>query len=221
MGGHLMRKQYAVIGLGRFGESVAKTLSSLGHDVLGIDTSECKVQAIVNDITHAVQADAREEETLRALGIRNFDVAVVAIGNDLESNIFITVMLKEMGVKYVVTKAQSNLHGKVLDKIGADKIIYPEKDMGVRLAHNLVTSNVMDYIELSPEYGVVEIITPAKFINKSLGELNLRAKYGISVMAIKKKGDLVIVAPGAEATIEENDVLIIVSSNDALAKLPE
>ncbi|KJS83649.1 MAG: hypothetical protein JM58_12290 [Peptococcaceae bacterium BICA1-8] len=216
-----MRKQYAVIGLGRFGESVAKTLSSLGHDVLGIDTSECKVQAIVNDITHAVQADAREEETLRALGIRNFDVAVVAIGNDLESNIFITVMLKEMGVKYVVTKAQSNLHGKVLDKIGADKIIYPEKDMGVRLAHNLVTSNVMDYIELSPEYGVVEIITPAKFINKSLGELNLRAKYGISVMAIKKKGDLVIVAPGAEATIEENDVLIIVSSNDALAKLPE
>jgi len=216
-----MRKQYAVIGLGRFGESVAKTLSSLGHDVLGIDTSECKVQAIVNDITHAVQADAREEETLRALGIRNFDVAVVAIGNDLESNIFITVMLKEMGVKYVVTKAQSNLHGKVLNKIGADKIIYPEKDMGVRLAHNLVTSNVMDYIELSPDYGVVEIITPAKFINKSLGELNLRAKYGISVMAIKKKGETVIVAPGADATIEENDVLIIVSSNDALAKLPE
>ncbi|MFZ5946001.1 MAG: potassium channel family protein [Bacillota bacterium] len=216
-----MYKQFVVIGLGRFGASVAKTLSALGYEVLGIDISECKVQSLVNDITHAVQADAKEEETLKALGVRNFDVAIVAIGNDIESNILITVMLKEMGLKHVVTKAQNNLHGKVLERIGADKIIYPEKDMGVRVAHNLVTSNVMDYIELSPEYGVIEIISPTSFANKSLGELNLRAKYGISVMAIKKRGENIIVAPGADATIEENDILIIVSRNDALAKLSE
>jgi len=215
-----MKKQFVVIGLGSFGKSVAITLSSLGYDVLGIDTSESEVQSIANQITHAVQADAREEETLRALGVRNFDVGIVAIGNDIESNILITVMLKELGVKYVVTKAQSNLHGKVLERVGADKIIFPEKDMGVRLAQNLVTSNVMDYIELSPEYGVVEIIAPHSFTDKSLGQLNLRAKYGISVMAIKK-GTHILVAPGADAVIEENDILIIVSKKDAIAKLPE
>jgi len=215
-----MKKQFVVIGLGSFGKSVAVTLSSLGYDVLGIDTSECEVQAIANQITHAVQADAREEETLRALGVRNFDVGIVAIGNDIESNILITVMLKELGVNYVVAKAQSNLHGKVLERVGADKIIFPEKDMGIRLAQNLVTSNVMDYIELSPDYGVVEIIAPHSFANKSLGELNLRAKFGISIMAIKK-GNKILVAPGADARIDEKDILIIVSKKDALAKLPE
>ncbi len=213
-----MRKQFIVIGLGRFGQSVAKTLSSLGHDVLALDISENLVQSVVNDVTHAVQADAREEETLKALGVRNFDVAVVGIGNDLEANILITLMLKEMGVKYVVTKAQTALHGKVLKKIGADKIIYPEKDMGVRLAHNLVTSNFMDYIELSPDYSIVEIKAPDEFKNKSLGELNLRAKYGISVMTIKKE-DSIIVAPGADSLIEESDTLIIITNNEALAKL--
>ncbi|MEL7567294.1 MAG: TrkA family potassium uptake protein [Dehalobacterium sp.] len=213
-------KQFVVIGLGRFGKSVARTLSSLGKDVLGIDLSESEVQAVVNDITHAVQADAREEETLKALGVRNFDVGIVAIGEDLESNILVTVMLKELGIKYVVTKAQSTLHGTVLEKLGADKVIYPEKDMGVRLAHNLVTSNVMDFIELSPNYGVVEIVAPAKFTNKSLGELNLRAKYGINVMTIKRETDIII-APGADAIIEENDVLIIVSKTEVLEKLPK
>ncbi|MFZ5755209.1 MAG: potassium channel family protein, partial [Bacillota bacterium] len=186
-----MRKQFAVIGLGRFGTSVAKTLSALGHDVLAIDSSESAVQAVVHDVTHAVQADARDEETLKALGIRNFDVAVVAIGHELEANILITVMLKEMGVKYVVAKAQTALHGKVLERIGADKIIYPEKDMGIRLAHNLVTSNVMDFIELSPGYSIVEIIAPFAYTNKTLGELNLRARFGISVMAIKKKDNII------------------------------
>ncbi|MFZ5946005.1 MAG: potassium channel family protein [Bacillota bacterium] len=216
----MKRRQFVVIGLGRFGKSVAITLSSLGHDVLGIDTSEHEAQEIANEITHAVQADAQDEETLKALGIRNFDVAIVAIGDNLEANILITVMLKEMGLKHIVVKAQSNLHGKVLEKIGADKVIYPEKDMGVRLAHNLVTTNVMDYIELSPEYGVTEIIAPKAFANKSLGELNLRAKYGISVMAIKK-GESIIVAPGADAYIEGKDILIIVSKSEILARLPE
>ncbi len=215
-----MKKQFVVIGLGRFGTSVARTLSSLGHDVLAVDNRESCVHEVMNEVTQAVQADARDEETLKSLGVRNFDAAVVAIGDDIESNILITLTLKEMGVKYVVAKAQTSLHGKVLSRIGADKIIYPEKDMGMRLAYNLVTANVMDLIELSPDYSIVEIKAPVKFWDRTLGELDLRAKYGISIMAIKKAGDILI-APGAEAKIGEKDVLIIVSKTEALGRLPE
>ncbi|GAB6171822.1 TrkA family potassium uptake protein [Paradesulfitobacterium aromaticivorans] len=215
-----MKKQFVVIGLGRFGTSVAETLSSLGHDVLAVDNCESCVHAVMNVVTQAVQADARDEEALKALGVRNFDAAVVAIGDNIETNILITLMLKEMGVKYVVAKAQTALHGKVLSRIGADKIIYPEKDMGMRLAYNLVTANIMDLIELSPDYSIVEIKAPAKFWERTLGELELRAKYGISIIAIKKAGEIVI-APGAEAKIEEQDILVIVSKTEALGKLPE
>lgn len=215
-----MHKQFVVIGLGRFGTSVAKNLSLSGHDVLAIDNLESAVQAIMNDVTHAVQTDAREEENLKVLGVRNFDVAVVAIGDDIQASILITLMLKEMGVKYVVAKAQNSLHGKVLERVGADRIIYPEKDMGARLAHNLVSANVMDFIELSPDYSIAEIKSPSKFVNKSLGELNLRALYGINVMAIKR-GDTIIIAPGAEALIQGKDILVVVSHEKALAKLPE
>lgn len=214
-----MRKQFVVIGLGRFGRSVAKTLSVLGHDVLAIDKDEHSVQLIMQDVTQAVQADAREEDTLRALGVRNFDVAVVAIGDDLEANILVTLMLKEMGIS-VVAKAQSTQHGKVLERIGADKVIYPERDMGVRLAHNLVTTNVMDYIELSPDYSIFEIMASTIFINKTLGELDLRKRYGINVMAIKKKADQIMIAPGANSVIEEEDILVVVGNKKALAKLP-
>lgn len=215
-----MHRQVAVIGLGRFGTSVAMTLTELGHDVLAVDKDENSVQAVVNSVTHAVQADAREEETLKALGIRNFEVAVVAIGDDIEANILITLMLKELGVKKVVSKAMNVLHGKVLEKIGADKIIYPEKDMGIRLAHNLVTHNVLDWIELSPDYGVVELAVPKKFANKTLGELDLRAKYGINVIAIKKPAAIVL-APGAKERLEESDILIIISRNENIAKFPD
>ncbi|HBW34934.1 TrkA family potassium uptake protein [Desulfosporosinus sp. BICA1-9] len=216
-----MRKQFVVIGLGRFGKSVAITISELGHDVLAIDKNESAVHSVMNDVTQAVQADAREEETLRALGVRNLDVAVVAMGDDLEANILITLMLKEMGTPYVVAKAQSSQHGKVLEKIGADKVIYPEQDMGIRLAHNLVTSNVMDYIELSPKFSIFEIVASAQFVNKSLGELDLRAVYGINVIAIKRNEDDIIVAPGANTVIEERDVLVIVGNKKLLAKLPD
>lgn len=215
-----MKKQFVVIGLGRFGTSVAKTLSSLGHDVLAVDQCESCVHEVMNEVTQAVQADAREEETLKALGVRNFDAAVVAIGDNIETNILITLMLKEMGVKNVVAKAQTLLHGKVLSRIGADKIIYPEKDMGMRLAYNLVTANIMDLIELSPDYSIVEIKAPTKFWDKTLGQLDLRAQYGISVIAVKK-ADNVVIAPGAEARIEEKDILVIVSKTEALGGLPE
>lgn len=215
-----MRKQFAVIGLGRFGKSVARTLTTLGHDVLAIDNQEGEVQEVVNDVTHAVQMDAREEENLKALGIRNFDVAVVAIGDNIESNILITVMLKELGVKYVVSKAQNALHGKVLEKVGADKVIYPEKDMGIRLAYNLVSGNVMDFIELSPDYSILEMAAPAKFVGKSLGQLDLRAKCGINVIAIKKD-DSILVSPGADSIIESTDTIIIISKNGNMSWICE
>jgi len=214
-----MRKQFAVIGLGRFGTSVAKTLTALGHEVLALDKNEHAVHDIMNDVTQAVQADAREEETLRALGVRNLDVAVVAMGDDLEANILITLMLKEMGIPYVVAKAQTTQHGKVLEKIGADKIVYPEKDMGIRLANNLIKTNVMDFIDLSLDYSIFEIIAPAKFINKSIGTLNLRAVYKINVLAIKRGIDQIQIAPGANAVIEEKDILVIVCNKKALSKL--
>ncbi len=216
-----MRKQFVVIGLGRFGTSVAKTLSTLGHDVLAMDKNEHAVQVIMQDVTQAVQADAREEETLRALGVRNFDVAIVAIGDDLEANILITLMLKEMGIPYVVAKAQSVQHGKVLEKIGADKIVYPEQDMGIRVANNLIRTNVMDFIELSLDFSIFEIIAPSQFVNKTLGKLNLRAVYKINVVAIKKSADQIVIAPGANEVIEEKDILVIVCNKKALSRLPD
>lgn len=215
-----MKKQIAVIGLGRFGESLARTLTEMGHEVLAVDSNEARVQALVDSVTHAVQADAKEEDTLNALGIRNFDVVVVSIGQDIQANILTTVLLKELGCKYVIAKAQNPLQGKVLEKIGADKVIYPERDMGMRLAQSLSVTNIMDYIELSDEHSIVELIAPIKFIGKTLGKLNLRAKYGISVMAIKR-GEKIIVAPGADAEINEGDLLIIIGSNKAITKFED
>jgi trk system potassium uptake protein TrkA len=216
----LKNKQFAIIGLGRFGTSVAKTLTSLGYDVLAIDISEQNVQAVANDVTHAVQVDAREEEALKALGIRNFDVVIVAIGEDIQSNILVTVILKDMGVSYVIAKARNNMHGKVLEKIGADKVVYPEKDMGIRVAYHLVSPNILDFIELSPEYSIMESTAPREFIGQSLSQLNFRAKYGMSVIAIKKK-DVIIADPGAESVIEENDILVFIGNNEALSRLPK
>ncbi|MFZ7102688.1 MAG: potassium channel family protein [Peptococcaceae bacterium] len=213
-----MKKQVAVIGLGRFGTSVALTLSHLGHEVLVIDMEQVKVNEIINDVTHAVVADAKDEETLKALGVRNVDIAVVAIGVDVQANILISLMLKEIGVAKVISKAQDPLHGKVLEKIGVDHVVYPERDMGMRVAHNLDSANFMDFIELSSEHSIVELKAPENFTGKTLGQLNLRAKYSVSVMAIKK-GERIVVAPGADAGIEDGDLLVIIGENNMLAKL--
>lgn len=181
---------YAVIGLGRFGASVARTLTALGHEVLGVDTSPKKVQALAEMLAHVVIADAEDEETLRSLGMGNFDGVVVAIGQDLEANILVTVMLSEMGIKNITAKAQTELHGQVLEKVGASKIVYPEEDMGVKVAKSISSETILDFIELSPSHSIVEFIAPKKFVGKTLGSLNLRAKYGISVLAIKKEEEL-------------------------------
>lgn len=211
-------KSFVVIGCGRFGQSVAKTLHKLGHEVLAIDKSLEAVQLISEDVTHAVQADVMEEGVLKELGLSNFDVAVISIGSNLEASIFATLIAKEVGVPKVVTKAQSELHGKLLTKIGADKIIFPERDMGIRLGHNLVSNNILDFIELSPDYGILEITALEAWENKSLSKLKLSAKYGLVVMVLKK-GDRVIVPPKAEDIIEKHDILVVIGNTKDINKI--
>jgi trk system potassium uptake protein TrkA len=181
-----LNKQFAIIGIGRFGSSLAHTLTSMGYEVLAIDRNIDRVQNFISEVTHVVEADATEPEALKALGIRNFDVGVVAIGDDVQASILVTVLLKDLGVKKVVAKAINDLHGRVLEKVGADKVVYPERDMGVRVAHQLISTNVLDQIELSSDYSILEIMAPEKTVGKTLKDLDLRPKYGISVMAIKR-----------------------------------
>lgn len=208
-----MKKQYAVIGMGRFGSSVALSLFKLGYDVLAIDKNEARIQAISSVVTHAVQANSTEEEALRAIGIRNMDVVVVAIGQDIQSSILTTLILKDMGIHTIVVKAQNELHGKVLKKIGADKIIFPERDMGNRVAHHLISPNILEYIELSDDYSIVEIKASAKMVGRSLRELDIRAKHGCNVMGIKT-GEKMNIAPQAEDKIEHSDILVVIGKND-------
>ncbi|MBA1335789.1 MAG: KtrAB potassium uptake system, peripheral membrane component KtrA [Firmicutes bacterium] len=211
-------KQFVILGLGRFGSSLARTLYSLGHDVLAVDENEDIIQDISDSVTHAVQADATDENSLRALGLRNFDVAVVAIGSSIQASILVTLIVKELGVKYVVAKAQSELHAKVLYKIGADRVVFPERDMGVRLAHNLVSSNVLDFIELAPDYSIVEIASLPEWEGKTLKELDMRVKYGINIMAIKRDEEINI-SPRADEVIQDNDILVVIGSNEDLTRL--
>lgn len=211
-------KQFVIIGLGRFGSSVAKTLYALGHDVLAIDSNEDLVQEISDSVTHAVQMDATDENALRTLGLRNFDVAVVTIGANIQASVMATLLVKDMGIKYIIAKGNSDLHAKVLYKIGADRVILPEKDMGVRVAHNLVSSSILDYIELSPDYSIIEIESPKEWYGKSMKELSLRSKYGINVMAIKRKNE-VNISPDADDVINKDDIVVAIGSAEDLTKL--
>jgi len=213
-------KQFAVIGLGRFGTSVAMTLSKMGFDVLAVDSNEERVNNIMEHVTHAVQVDAMDEQALKALGIRNFDVVIVAIGQDIQSNILATVILKEMGVRKVVAKAITGLHGKVLERIGADKVVFPERDMGVRVAHALVSKNIMDQINISPDYSIIELMAPRIFTGKTLEVSNVRSKYGVTVLAIRR-GNEVIISPGAGQVVEEGDVLVVVGRDDRIRNLED
>jgi trk system potassium uptake protein len=210
-----MKRQFAVIGLGRFGSSVAKTLSKLNFEVLAIEDREDRIQEMSAIVTHAVQADSTDEEALRAMGIRNFDVVVVAIGEDIQASILTTLILKEIGIPTIVVKAVNELHGKVLKKIGADKVIYPERDMGQRVAHHLISSNILDHIELSADYSIVEISVSNQMVGKSLRQLDIRAKYGCNVIAIKQQEKLII-PPSGEDPLKPEDVLVIVGNNENL-----
>lgn len=211
----MIKKQFIVIGLGRFGTSVAETLYSLGNDVLAVDVDEEVIQDISEKVTHAVQVDANDEQSLRALGVGNFDVAIISIGSDIQASILSTLLVKELGVKHIITKANNALHAKVLYKIGANRVIFPERDMGVRVAHNLCSSNILDYIELSPDFSIAEVVSPQEWHEKSLKDLNLRAEYGINVMAIKRNNEI-DVSPSADEIIQANDIIVAIGGNQEL-----
>ncbi|MGE7907276.1 potassium channel family protein [Peribacillus sp. NPDC094092] len=210
------KRQYAVIGLGRFGTSVAHRLYTAGQEVLGIDVNEERVENAELSVTHAIMADTTEEEALKSIGIRNFDCVIVAIGNDMQSSILTTLLLKELGVDKVIAKALNKNHGQVLTKVGADWVIYPERDMGERVANQLLSPNMLNYIELSKEYNIEEIILPMSMKGKSLRELDLRARYNISVIAIVSNGEIII-APSPDQDIHENDILLVVGNKEDLA----
>lgn len=212
------KKLFAVIGLGRFGTSVAMTLQTLGHEVLAIDSDEDRVQKLSDQVTHVVQADTTDENALHALGLRNFDAVVVAIGADVQANVATTLLLKELGIPYIIAKARNALHGKMLEKIGADRVVYPERDMGQRVAHSLISSNVLDYIELSPDLSLVEVTVPGAFIGRTLQQANMRALYGVNVVAIKRFEKL-IVPPQPDELIQESDIMIVIGSTEGLQQL--
>lgn len=214
----MKQKQFAVIGIGRFGASLIKELTRMGHEVLAIDVDEDRVNNAADFCTHAVQADTMDEHVLKALGIRNFDAVIVAIGDNMQSNILTTIVLKELGVKKVISKAKNSMHGKVLEKIGTDIVIYPEQDMAVRLARSLVSQNFLEQINLSPDYSIIEFIVPQLYINKKLNQIGLRQKMGVTVLAIRR-GDDIIVSPEPEEKLQPQDIMVALGSNDALEKL--
>lgn len=214
----MSKKQFVVIGIGRFGSSLAKTLYALGNDVLAVDIDEDTVQNISESVTHSVQADATDENSLRALGISNFDVAVITIGEDIQASIMTTLLVKEVGVKHIIAKANDELQAKVLYKIGADRVVLPERDMGVRVAHNLVSSNILDYIELSPDYSIAEIVAPEDWHNRSLKELSMRSNYGVNVVAIKHDGEI-NASPNADDIVEPGDIIVAIGGTEELSKI--
>ncbi|MGO1041767.1 potassium channel family protein [Clostridioides difficile] len=211
-------KQYIVIGCGRFGSSVASTMHLLGHQVMAIDKNEDSVQSISDKVTHSLIVDVTEEQALRSLGLGNFDVAVVAIGSDIRASIMATLIAKEMGVELIICKAKDELQAKVLYKIGADRVVFPERDMGVRVAHNLVSDNILDHIELDPEYSIVEIVTPNGWVGKTLVELELRARYEITVLAIKT-GKNINVTPSPDEELTAGSILVIIGQNTSITAI--
>lgn len=211
-------KQFVVFGLGRFGKSVATTLAENGCEVLVIDANENTVNEMADIVTYAVKADATETEVLKTLGIGNFDTAIIAMGENLEASVMATIFVKEMGVPYVLAKAQNDLHGRILKKLGADMVVFPEKETGIRIANSLLMDNLFDTVELPANYSMMELEALSEWVGKSFHELNLRARLKINVIGIKRKNHLNI-SPDPDEPITEEDVLILIGKNEVLNKL--
>lgn len=214
------RKDFVVFGLGKFGRSVAQTLSEHECDVLAIDRSEEIVQEVSDFVTHAVQADVTDADALAALGIRNFDVAVVAISNDMQSSIMATILAKEMGVGYVIAKAHSDIHKRVLEKVGADRVIFPEREIGIRVANNLISDSFVEFIELSEDFSIVELEVKEQWKGKTLRELDMRNEYGLNVIGMRQ-GETISITPGPDKLLEVGEILIVIGSNKNLKLLVE
>lgn len=216
----MKNKQFIVIGCGRFGASVAKTLTKLGREVMVIDNNADIIKDISEHVDHAVQMDALDEASFRTIGLRNFDVAIIAIGSDIEASIMATLIAKDAGVPTVIAKALTEIHGKVLTKIGADKIIFPERDMGMRVAYGVSSPNILDIIEFSQDYSIIETEALRDWENKSLKELNLSRQYGMTVIAIKR-GEHINIVPSSDEVIKKDDIVVILGNNANLMKISE
>ena len=211
-------KQYIVIGCGRFGAALAVKMCELGNEVMVVDRNRDTIQDIADKVTHTAILEVTDENDLKGIGLGNFDVAIVAISSDLKASIIATVVAKEMGVPKVVCKAKDELEAKVLYKIGADKVVFPERDMGIRLAYNLVSQNVLDQINLDPEYSIMEIVTPKQWDDKTIIELNLRAKYDINVLAVKTQEGIKVM-PSPNCKMKEGNILIIIGNTENINRL--
>ncbi len=216
-----MKKQVVVIGLGRFGSNIARELYQMGHDVLGIDTEERDVQETLGHVTYAVRADATNEAVLKELGVSNFDVAVVAIGADVQASILVTYMLKDLGIPFVVSRAINDLHGRALEGIGADKIVYPEQEMGRRLAHIGFQAGVLDYMEVAPNYGITKLRPPDHLVKHTLEESGLtgpRDKYRVAVLGIRRGREYFLV-PAKDEEIRPGDILLVAGNVEQIGKV--
>lgn len=212
-----MRKQVAVIGLGRFGSGLAETLSNIGYDVLAIDKSVDRIQEIANKVTQSVQGDATDETFLKGLDLSSLDAAIVAIGTDLQSSVLCTLLLKNLHVPFLVARAENDAHGSILSKIGADQVVYPERQMGGRLAHVLTVKDALDYIPVLQRYGIAKIMAPASFTGKTLTQAGFgrKSNWGIMVLLIQRH-DEVIVTPAETEIIKNGDILITAGHDDKL-----
>jgi trk system potassium uptake protein len=212
-----MKKQVLVVGLGRFGSSVANSLSDAGYDVLAIDSREREVQAASAQISHVVQADATSESVLNELGIKEFDIAIVAVGSDIQSSVMATVLLKKLGVPYVIARANNMLHGDILKKIGADKVVFPEFDMGNRVAHELLLGNVSDYLSVTRRYGLISIEATPELVGHTLADLDIgpRGKESIGALVIRRGGE-VILTPSLSESVKAGDMLVLAGTDDGL-----
>lgn len=217
------RQQFAVIGLGRFGSAMAMTLTELGHDVIGIDGDEEKVRQLADTINYAIQLDATDEKALRGAGIKDVGSAVVSIGENIESSLLVVMLLREIGIGTIVAKAVTPLHGRILEKLGVSRVIFPEREMAIRVAHSLVVPNVLDYIELSRDFSIVELPAPEQFVGRTLKQLELRPRYGLTLIAVKRRGadgrETTNISPSADQTILKDDILALLGSNDRLSQL--
>lgn len=208
-------KSYVVVGLGRFGSEVARQLCRCGCEVLAIDIRSELVQQISPDVTHAAVADSRDKEVLRMLGVGDFDCAVVAIGDDLAASVLVTMNMKELGVPYLVCKAHDDIHRRVLKKLSADRVVIPEQENAARLAKSLSAPNLLEYIELSEDYSIVELPAPKSWEGKDLKELNVRAKLGVNILAVRRDGKM-DVSPAADFRFHSGDIIVVLGDTKAL-----
>ncbi|MEM9214133.1 MAG: TrkA family potassium uptake protein [Cyanobacteria bacterium P01_F01_bin.150] len=217
-------QQFAVIGLGRFGRAVCGTLHEMGCEVLGIDSSEELVAQVLtsHQASHALQLDSTNPHALAEAGVYDFDTVIIAIGNYIQESIITTLNLKEAGVKYIIAKASSDVHGKLLERVGADKVVFPEHEMGCELARSLTRPGILDRFDLDPDHSIIECLVPAQFDGKTIAELQLRIDYGISLLAVSSETDHDVfeINPSPVMTLKKGAVMVVLGSNGCLAKLP-